>query len=68
MTPCHNQVFHYFMKDQSWGKDLYQDLVQPALKVDLSVETWRRSPYLPSFCKPKHKYETLNVLGMNFGT
>jgi hypothetical protein len=66
----------YFMRDPWWGydnhRDLYADLVQPALGVSMAVETWRRSPYAPSYCRGnatgvEHKHETLNVRHMDFG-
>eukprot|EP00696_Hemimastix_kukwesjijk_P008087 gnl/Hemi2/20234_TR6706_c1_g1_i1.p1 gnl/Hemi2/20234_TR6706_c1_g1~~gnl/Hemi2/20234_TR6706_c1_g1_i1.p1 ORF type:complete len:404 (-),score=142.26 gnl/Hemi2/20234_TR6706_c1_g1_i1:1000-2211(-) len=59
-------VFTSFSKDSAYGKDLYQFLVQPALNVDLYVETWIRSPPLPSFCKGgQYKYNTWNVRSLN---
>jgi len=34
--------FRSIAKSKHWGQDLWTDLVGPALKTDLDVETWRR--------------------------
>jgi deoxyribonuclease-2 len=36
------QRFYSIAKNRHWGKDFWNDLVGPELKVDLEVETWRR--------------------------
>jgi len=36
-------VFTVFGKSASWDSDLYEDLVEPTLKLPFRWETWRRS-------------------------
>jgi len=62
------QAFTSFAKDPKWDDDLYADLVQPNLKISMYVETWRRAPFLDSFCKKdgNYKYDTINVDAMTF--
>jgi len=57
--------FTHFAKDDSWGKDLYDDLVEPYFKQAFQWETWRRAPYLPSLCPPTTQYPTLNVASIS---
>jgi len=57
--------FTHFSKDNTWGKDLYDDLVEPYFKMAFEWETWRRSPFLPSLCTTP--YNTLNVASISLG-
>jgi deoxyribonuclease-2 len=38
------QAFRCIAKNKYWGKDFYNDLVGPALGVNLEVETWEHDP------------------------
>jgi deoxyribonuclease-2 len=64
--------FRSFAKNPSWGEDLYADLVQPDLKINMLVETWRRHKggCLPSYCAGSdgREYNTLNVETIVFPT
>jgi deoxyribonuclease II len=55
--------FRFFSKNGAWGKELWADLIGPtiALGGEMLVETWRRSPQLPSSCNAS----TGNVLNVN---
>lgn len=33
----------------------------PTLDTGLAVETWRRSPFLPTYCPPEYDYVVANV-------
>jgi len=61
--------FTSFAKNRKWGKDLYGDLVAPALKSDLLVESWMRGSAVGKLCKPKHRYQVTDVteLATKFG-
>jgi deoxyribonuclease-2 len=50
-----------FAKSNSWGKDLYEDLVSPYYRQGFYWETWRRSPAEPTFCTPTYAYDAINV-------
>ncbi|THD19765.1 Deoxyribonuclease-2-alpha [Fasciola hepatica] len=41
----------HFSKSDTFGKDLYQDLVSPNLGLGLKVETWRHGKSEPSVCR-----------------
>ena len=52
-TPVHSDIpflskagtrFRAIAKNKHWGLDFYNDLVGPALHVDLDVETWQHDP------------------------
>lgn len=58
--------FRMFAKSGSVNLDLYEDFVQPNLKVDLFVETWRRSPAMETYCRPAYAYNSMNVENMTF--
>jgi deoxyribonuclease-2 len=58
--------FTSYAKSGSWGKDLYEDLVQPALKLNFMWETWRRSPQMATYCKPTYDYDSINVQTLRF--
>lgn len=53
----------HFIKSPKWGKDLYEDLVQPELRVSAGFawETWRRSPFMDAYCPPTYTYPSVNV-------
>ena len=55
--------FTSFAKYTAFGKDLYADLVAPALKSDLLVETWPNGPgRMNSSCDKKFKVENVREL------
>ena len=56
--------FTFFGKNAAWDDDLYEGLVAPGLKADLIVESWLRGSKEGSYCKPKHKYQVVDVLTM----
>jgi len=66
ITSSGGTKFTSFAKDNNWGKDLYDDLVEPTLKMPFEWETWRRSPFLPSLCTSQ--YNTLNVASISIGS
>jgi deoxyribonuclease-2 len=41
ITSLGGTKYTQFVKSNLWGKDIYDDLVAPAFKTALSVETWR---------------------------
>jgi deoxyribonuclease-2 len=56
------QDFQQFAKSGSTGLDLYEDVVQPALGLDMWVETWRRSPAMDTYCRDQgFAYDSINV-------
>ena len=58
--------FISFAKYTSFGEDLYADLVAPALKTGMFVETWPNGPgRMPSNCTGSFKVE--NVDAVDFG-
>jgi len=61
--------FTHFAKRGTWGKDLYEELVEPTLKEPFFWNTWRRKPYTEdSYCKSKgFAYDSVNVMSMNMG-
>jgi len=64
ITSAGGTTFTHFAKDNTWGQDLYDDLVEPYFKTAFQWETWRRAPFLPSLCTP---YQTLNVGSISLG-
>ncbi len=58
--------FEFFGKSGSWGKDIWEDLVQATLGVDMFVETWRRSPQMLTYCRPDYPYDSINVATLQF--
>ena len=65
MRSSSNVLFTAFAKYTEFGKDLYADLVAPALKINLLVETWPNGPgKMNSSCdKPFH---VMNIDGLDF--
>jgi len=61
--------FTHYGKGPTWGKDLYEDLVEADLKQPFFWETWRRNPYTEaSFCtQDGHAYDSVNVMSISFG-
>ncbi len=55
--------FTFFSKNGAWGRELWADLVGPALAPggEMLVETWRRSPALASSCNSTRG----NILNVN---
>ncbi len=50
VLPCQTrggQAFSVIAKNRKWGKDFWNDLVGPTLKVDIDVETWIRGKIPP---------------------
>jgi len=68
LTSAGGTKFTHFAKDNSWGKDLYDDLVEPYFKMSFEWETWRRAPFLTSLCPPTTQYQTLNVASISLGS
>lgn len=58
--------FEFFGKSGSWGKDIWEDLVQATLGVDMFVETWRRSPQMLTYCRPDYPFDSINVATLQF--
>jgi deoxyribonuclease-2 len=59
-------LFTHYAKSGSWGKDLWEDLIQSDLGVDMYVETWRRAPVMPTYCRPDFPFDTFNVANLQF--
>ncbi|XP_055640538.1 deoxyribonuclease-2-beta [Toxorhynchites rutilus septentrionalis] len=60
-------AFHSFAKNRLFRKELYADLIAPALQVDLFVESWQRgSGDLPSDCSTSN-WKVLNVKKVSIG-
>lgn len=61
--------FKHFAKRGTWGKDLYEDLVEPTLEEPFLWNTWRRKPYTEgSYCKASgYAYDSVNVMSINMG-
>jgi len=72
ITSAGGVKFTSFAKDNQWGQDLYDDLVEPTLQTPMEWETWRRSPYLNSLCASTKssgvKYDVLNVESITIGS
>lgn len=54
-------MFTYYVKSGDFGKDLWEDVVQAALQVNMWVETWRRPPVMETYCTPEFAYDSINV-------
>ena len=61
ITSVGGSQWRFFSKSGDWGKDIFEDLIQPALGVDLRVETWRRSPQMQTYCPPTYPWASRNV-------
>jgi len=57
-----------FAKSNTWGKDVYEDLVCPHYRQGFYWETWRRPPVLPTYCTPQYAYDSINVNHVSFGS
>lgn len=66
LTTPGGDSFLQFAKSGSTGLDLYEDVVQAELEAGMAVETWRRSPFMESYCTPAHPYDSLNVQQVSF--
>lgn len=65
-TPNGHQ-FVSFAKSGSWDQDLYEDLVQPKLNINMLWETWRRSPQMQTYCRSDgYSYDSINVETLAF--
>jgi len=53
--------FTTFAKNAAWNDDLYETAIAAHYKSDLYVETWIRGSAEGSYCKPKYKYEVMDV-------
>ncbi len=56
--------FLFFGKNREWNNDLWCDLVEPKLGVDLRVETWIRGPIAPVMSPDGH-FRTFDVKSIN---
>jgi deoxyribonuclease-2 len=59
-------MFTYYVKSGDFGKDLWEDVVQAALQVNMWVETWRRPPVMDTYCAPPYSYDSINVDTMRY--
>lgn len=59
-------AFSYYVKSGSWGADLWEDLVQAELRVNMLVETWRRPPVMATYCQPTYAWDSINVAAMQY--
>lgn len=57
--------FMLIAKSRKWGKDFWLDLVSPALKCDLVVESWRRGAVTPMQDKRSDDFDE-DVLEVSF--
>ena len=65
-TTATGDEFLQFGKSGSTGLDLYEDVVQTELKSAMVIETWRRSPFMSSYCPPLYPYASQNVNSISF--
>eukprot|EP00057_Strongylocentrotus_purpuratus_P002940 XP_003725560.2 PREDICTED: plancitoxin-1 isoform X2 [Strongylocentrotus purpuratus] len=63
LTSLAGQSFTSFAKFTDFEQDLYWYLVAPSLGDDLYVESWLRTPKLPSFCNGSYHVENVQLLG-----
>ncbi len=56
--------FRLMAKNRHWGKDFWDDLVGPHLRVNIDVETWRRGTVPPTEDSDK-KHTTTDILWIN---
>lgn len=56
-----NTMISYYSKSGSANLDIFEDVIQPSLQVDMYVETWRRPPVMDSYCNPPHTWESINI-------
>ena len=61
-------VFSYYVKSGTFNGDLWEDVVQPGLGVNMFVETWRRPPVMETYCAPPYAYASINVDTMRYIT
>lgn len=55
----------HFAKTQTWGKEMYSELVAPYFQTGLYVETWMR-PKEASLYPPQVDYSLINVISLKF--
>eukprot|EP00742_Colponemidia_sp_Colp-10_P001408 GILJ01001516.1.p1 GENE.GILJ01001516.1~~GILJ01001516.1.p1 ORF type:complete len:379 (+),score=48.96 GILJ01001516.1:49-1185(+) len=55
----------HFAKSARSSLNLYEEVIQPKLKVNLQAVTWGR-PLMPSWCKPTYQFDSINVLKLAF--
>jgi deoxyribonuclease-2 len=65
-TILDNSMVSYFSKSGSTSIDIFENLIQPSLEVDMYVETWRRPPVMDSYCNPPHAWESININNLAF--
>ena len=58
--------FTQFSKSGSTGVDIYEDVLQPAVKSDMWVETWLRAPVMDTYCRPLFDWNSQNVRNVTF--
>lgn len=66
LESCDRQNFTHYAKFNSFGKDLYLDMVAPDLQSNLLVETWQRLRPLPSNCS--FGYCVQNIRAIQFSS
>ncbi|XP_023931970.1 plancitoxin-1 isoform X2 [Lingula anatina] len=59
--------FLSFGKSKLLDKDLYYDIVAPALESDLLVESWQHESIIPSYCEGKYTVENVNLIQLPNG-
>ena len=61
------QSFVTYAKARAFGKDLYSDLVAPALRTDLLTETWMNGPHsdqMPSNCSIAYPVQNVQEISV----
>ena len=62
--------FHGFAKNGAFGKDIYEYVAQPYIKVGCYWETWMNGPIkdkMPSYCSPDYAYDSMNIAQVAIG-
>ncbi len=59
-------AFKVIAKNREWDKDFWNDLVGPALKEDMDVETWIRGP-IPPIADIDGIHKTFDIKYINLG-
>jgi len=61
-------AFTLFGKSNTWGGDLYEQLVEPQLNTGFTWQTWRRGSEMPSLCAPPSPFASANILETSVST
>lgn len=67
ITTVGGNSFTHFAKPGAFDQDIFENLVQPNLKQPFSWQTWRRSPYMDSYCPSQYSYASVNVQELAIG-